>query len=175
MLGPFESGYHGKEYVWPSRGDMALGLKAAYRSPDATHVKNGVLYVAGTSSVADIIKDVGLARGVLGGNNTEEVLSLPDRRWNYVSLPKFDAVVGHSLGGVYANRIAERHAKPVLTFGSPVGPTTLNKYDPLRFVRWALGDPATTIPGQGMLHGVPSYLQEGSPPSLRGTQREELR
>ena len=93
-----------------------VGLDRAYADPNKVYMTGDSMYVAGTSSVGDVIDDIGIPLGLTRGTqryiDAERVLQ---------SNPKIRRVVGHSLGGAVSLELQK--SRPYLesrTYGAPV-------------------------------------------------------
>jgi hypothetical protein len=127
------------------------GLDKAYADPRKVYMEGDSLFVAGTSSVGDVIDDIalpfGLTRGTQRYIDAERVLQ---------ANPKISRLVGHSLGGAVSLELQKAH--PWLksrTYGAPVvSMTPGDRYK-------SVGDPVSMF-DFGAETSVPSSLNPHS-------------
>ena len=93
-----------------------VGLDRAYADPRKVYMEGDSIYVAGTSSLGDVMDDLALPFGLTKGTqrfiDAERVLQ---------ANPKIRRVVGHSLGGAVALEMQRDHPDiKTRTYGAPV-------------------------------------------------------
>ena len=92
------------------------GLDKAYKDPHKVYMEGDSLYVAGTSSVGDVIDDLALPFGL-----TRMTQRYIDASRVLSANPRISRLVGHSLGGSVSLQLQKDH--PGLksrTYGAPV-------------------------------------------------------
>ena len=121
-----------------------IGLDRAYQDPNTVYMTGDTMFVAGTSSIGDIIDDVGIPLGITRG--TQRYI---DEDRVLQSNPKIRRVVAHSLGGAVSLELQK--ARPYLdsrTYGAPVismspGERYKSAGDPVSFLDFGA---KTTLP-----------------------------
>ena len=140
-----------------------VGLDRAYADPRTVYMEGDSMYVAGTSSLGDVVDDLALPFGLTKGTqryiDAERVLQ---------SNPKIRRVVGHSLGAAVSLEL--QRARPELetrTYGAPVVSMTKGERyksagDPVSFLDFGA---KTTLPKSLNPH---SYQVIGERPHTPG-------
>ncbi len=92
-----------------------VGLDKAYASEHNVYAEGDTLYVSGTSSVGDVVDDIGIPFGL---TNRTKMYAEANAVMN--KNPQIKTIVGHSLGGSVALTIAQQYQLESRTYGAPV-------------------------------------------------------
>ena len=121
-----------------------VGLDKAYADPHKVYMEGDSLFVAGTSSMGDVVDDLalpfGLTRGTQRFDDASRVLK---------ANPRIRRVVGHSLGGAVSLELGKlRPDLKTRTYGAPVvsmtgGDRYRSSGDPVSAFDWGA---KTTLP-----------------------------